>query len=100
MTGRPVFVESIRENVLFPAPAMPVTPMRLPTIGCVPISLTVLKCSLSISLTMEKKSNEVERWLLADTDYRRCTEVPSNKPLKLSAAGLSRAGGLALHEAW
>ena len=77
-------MESIRENVLFPAPAMPVTTMRLPTIGCVPISLTVPKCYLSITLTMEKKSNEVERWLLADTDYRRCIEVPSNKQLKLT----------------
>jgi hypothetical protein len=66
MTGRPVFVESIRENVLFPAPAMPVTTMRLPTIGCVPISFTVLKCYLSISLTMEKKPNEVERRLRAE----------------------------------
>ena len=99
MTGRPVFVESIRENVLFPAPAMPVTTMRLPTIGCVPISLTVLKCYLSISLTMEKKTNEVERWLLADT-YGRCIEVPSNKPLKLTAAGSSRASGRARQQSW
>jgi hypothetical protein len=68
---------------------MAVTTMRLPTIGCVPISLTVLKCYLSISLTMEKKSTEVERWLLADTDYRRCIEVPSTKPLKLTAEPVS-----------
>jgi len=66
MTGRPVFVDSTLENVLFPAPAMPVTTMRLPTIGRAPISLTVLRCYLSISLTMEKKSNEVERRLLAE----------------------------------
>jgi len=45
---------------------MPVTTMRLPTIECAAISLTVLKCYLSISLTMEKKSNEVERRLLAE----------------------------------
>ena len=31
MTGRPVFAESARENVLFPAPAMPVTTTRRPT---------------------------------------------------------------------
>jgi hypothetical protein len=29
--GRPVFAESARENVLFPAPAMPVTTTRRPT---------------------------------------------------------------------
>src|SRR5580704_1788668 len=31
MTGRPVFADSARENVLFPAPAMPVTTTRRPT---------------------------------------------------------------------
>jgi len=40
ITGRPTFVDSARENVLFPAPAMPVTTIRLPTIGGVSISLT------------------------------------------------------------
>ena len=31
MTGRPVFAESARENVLLPAPAIPVTTTRRPT---------------------------------------------------------------------
>src|SRR6185436_16144792 len=59
--------ERSRENVLFPAPAMPVTTMRLPTMGGVSISLTALKNYLSTSLTMEKKSNEVERRLSANS---------------------------------
>jgi hypothetical protein len=45
---------------------MPVTTMRLPTIERAPISLTALENYLSISPTMEKKSNEVERRLLAE----------------------------------
>ena len=43
MTGRPVFVDSVREKVLLPAPAMPVTTMRLPTIGDLPSSVIALK---------------------------------------------------------
>jgi len=54
---------------------------------------------LSIGLTMVKKSDEVERWLLADT-HRGCVEVPSNKPLKLTAAGSSRASGRARQQSW
>ncbi len=46
---------------------MPVTTMR------VPILMTVLKCYLSISLTMEKKPNEVQ---LSVADTWRYPESP------------------------
>ena len=67
MTGRPVFVESTRENVLFPAPAIPVTTMRFPTLGGVTISFTELKNYLSLSVRMEKKPKEVERLFMTES---------------------------------
>jgi len=41
--GRPVPVDSARENVLLPAPAMPVTTMRFPTIEALLNSLMAPK---------------------------------------------------------
>jgi hypothetical protein len=43
MMGRPAIVDSVRENVLLPAPAMPVTTMRFPTIEALLNSLMAPK---------------------------------------------------------
>ena len=58
---------------------MPVTTMRVPTMGGVSISLTALENYLSIRPTMEKKSEQVERRLLAGSNHRDGDEVPSSK---------------------
>lgn len=64
ISGRPVFVDSARENVLLPAPAIPVTTMRLPIVEGVSISLMALRNQLLIRLTIEKIPKEVERRLV------------------------------------
>jgi hypothetical protein len=67
--GRPVFVDRIRENVLLPAPAMPVTTMRLPTIGDLLNSLMALKLLIN---TPEVEPKAVAEWSHCDRRVLNC----------------------------